>query len=71
MKFIILTCVLISILDIKAWNPFSFLSKKPILSKPPPTKEIPIKTQEKRKAWYIIGKSDEFETFLTSRETMF
>ena len=61
MKFIILTCVLISILDIKAWNPFSFLSKKPILSKTIQTKEIPIKTQEKRKAWYIIGKSDEFE----------
>ena len=69
MKFSIFY-VLVSLNILKAWNPFSFLSVRKILSKRennskrenlsklPPIKEI---SPEKRKAWYIIGKSAEFE----------
>ena len=54
--------VLVSIYNINAWNPFYLFRvlTSPILSEKPSIKSYE-KTLEKRKAWYIIGKSNEFE----------
>jgi len=58
--------VLVSIHNIHAWNPFSLFRvlTSPILSKKTSIKsyEKSLEKPRKRKAWYIIGKSNEFES---------
>jgi phenylpropionate dioxygenase-like ring-hydroxylating dioxygenase large terminal subunit len=72
MKIGIVSYVLVSVhlfmveIEIEAWNPFSLfrlftpslnLSEKPSIK----SYEKTLETRENRKAWYIIGKSNEFE----------
>jgi len=64
MKIFYYVSISIHIIILNAWNPFSyFFTNKLTISPSKRIEEIPIKTKtlEKKKAWYIIGKSSEFE----------